>query len=30
MKGKGWLVIGFCIAAITVFIVILWIIGKYL
>lgn len=30
MKGKGWLVIGFCIAAIAVFIVILWTIGKYL
>ncbi len=30
MKGKGWLVIGACIAAIIVLILGLWIIGKFL
>lgn len=29
MKGKGWLIIGSCIAAIAVFIVILWAVGKF-
>ncbi len=30
MKGKGWLVIGACIAAIALMIVVLWVIGKFL